>query len=326
MSFLSRHRAVVASALFALGLSAPVAQASDYPNAPIKIVVPFSPGGTTDIIARLLGNKMAEDLGARIVVENRPGANGIIGSDAVAKSAPDGYTLVIVAPGHASNISLQDSLPYDTLNDFAPIALLITQPSVLVVHPSVKFDSVGELVAAAKAKPGEISYASGGVGSSQHLAGAMFEQKAGIELLHVAYKGSAPAEADLVGGQVQAMFASVVSALPKVQAGQIKALAVTSSTRSPAAPELPTIQEAGVPGYEADAWAGLLAPAGTPPEIIERLNKAVHKAMAQPDVKERLDGLGAQASFGSPADFDAFIRNEASRWAEVVESTGMKNQ
>lgn len=287
---------------------------------PVRIVVPFAAGGTTDIVARMIGQHLGPALGTTVIADNRPGANGITGSDAVAKSAPDGYTLVIVAPGHASNVTLHKKLPYDTLNDFEPIMLLLQQPSLLVVHPSVSARSTGELLALARARPGKLNYASGGNGSSQHLAAAMFASMAGIDMVHVPYKGSAPAESDLLGGQVDMMFASMVSVLPQVKQGRLRALAVSSEKRSPAVPDLPTVAEAGVPGYAAVAWAGLLAPKGTPKAIVDRINAEVTRVMALPEVKERLSSLGAEFAPNSPARFDAFIRSEITRWAAVIKS------
>ncbi|MES2635164.1 MAG: tripartite tricarboxylate transporter substrate binding protein [Pseudomonadota bacterium] len=298
--------------------------APNWASKPIRIVVPFAPGGTTDIVARMIGQRLGPALGTTVVIDNKPGANGIMGSEVVARAPADGHTLVIVAPGHASNVTLYKKLPYDTLTDFEPILLLLTQPSVLVVHPSVPVTSTAELIKRAKAQPGMVSYASGGNGSSQHLAAAMFADMAGIELVHVPYKGSAPAEADLLGGQVNMMLASMVSALPQVKTGRLRALAVSSERRSPAAPDLPTVAEAGVPGYSAVAWAGLLAPKGTPPQTVAALNAAVTKIMNEPEVKEKLAGLGADFSANTPKGFDQFIRSEITRWGDVIRRANLK--
>ncbi|MBV7483326.1 tripartite tricarboxylate transporter substrate binding protein [Bordetella sp. BOR01] len=315
VGFLSIFLGVLAIAVLP---GAATAEQSTWPSKPITLVVPFAAGGTTDIAARMIARYLGPALNTQVIVENRAGANGIVGSQAAARAAADGYTLVIVAPGHASNVSLYKELPYDTVNDFEPIMLLLTQPSILVVHPSVPANSVGELVALAKSAPGVLTYASGGTGSSQHLAAAMFASMAGLDLVHVPYKGSAPAEVDLLGGQVNMMFASMVSVLPQVKQGRLRALAVSSERRSPTTPDLPTVSESGVPGYAAVAWAGLLAPKGTPGPIVERLNAQITRIMDLPEVKKRMQDLGAEFSPNSPRDFDAFICSEITRWHEVV--------
>lgn len=319
----TRRALVIAGALMT-ALAAAHAQAPNWSSKPIRLVVPFSAGGTTDIVARLIGQRLGPALGTQVVIDNKPGANGIMGSEVVAKAPPDAHTLVIVAPGHASNVTLYKKLPYDTLADFEPIILLLTQPSMLVVHPSVKANSTADLLKLAKASPGNVTYASGGNGSSQHLAAAMFADMAGLTLTHVPYRGSAPAEADLLGGQVNVMFASMVSVLPQVKNGRLRALAVSSDKRSAAAPDLPTVAEAGVPGYAAVAWAGLLAPKGTPPQAIAQLNAEVTRIMNEPEVKERLAGLGADFSANSPKDFDQFIRAEITRWGDVIRRANLK--
>ncbi len=319
------RRALALGAGAALALACVPALAQAWPAAkPIRVVVPFAAGGTTDIVARMIGQKLGPALNAQVIVDNRAGANGIMGSEIAARAPADGYTLVIVAPGHASNVSLYKKLPYDTLADFEPVMLLLTQPSMLVVHPSVPVSSVGELVALAKAKPGTVSYASGGNGSSQHLAAAMFTNMAGIDAIHVPYKGSAPAEADLLGGQVNMMFASMVSVLPHVKSGRLRALAVSSEKRSAAVPELPTVAEMGVPGYAAVAWAGLLAPKGTPAPVIARLNSEITRIMALPEIKEKLAGLGAEFTPNTPQNFDGFIRSEIDRWGDVIKRANLK--
>lgn len=319
----NRRALVIAGALMT-ALATAHAQAPNWSAKPIRLVVPFSAGGTTDIVARLIGQRLGPALGTQVVIDNKPGANGIMGSEVVAKAPPDAHTLVIVAPGHASNVTLYKKLPYDTLADFEPIILLLTQPSMLVVHPSVKANSTADLLKLAKASPGNVTYASGGNGSSQHLAAAMFADMAGLTLTHVPYRGSAPAEADLLGGQVNVMFASMVSVLPQVKNGRLRALAVSSDKRSAAAPDLPTVAEAGVPGYAAVAWAGLLAPKGTPPQAIAQLNAEVTRIMNEPEVKERLAGLGADFSPNSPKDFDQFIRAEITRWGDVIRRANLK--
>lgn len=301
-----------------------LAQAPNWSSRPIRLVVPFAPGGTTDIVGRMIGQRLGPMLGTQVVIDNKPGANGIMGSEMVARAAPDGHTLVIVAPGHASNVTLYRKLPYDTLVDFEPIALLLTQPSVLVVHPSVPVGSMADLLKLARSQAKAVTYASGGNGSSQHLAAAMFADMTGVEMVHIPYKGSAPAEADLLAGQVNMMFASMVSAMPQVRTGRLKALAVSSERRSAAAPDLPTVAEAGVPGYSAVAWAGLLAPKGTPPATINALNAAITKIMNEPEVKEKLAGLGAEFSPNTPKAFDQFIRSEITRWGDVIRRANLK--
>jgi tripartite-type tricarboxylate transporter receptor subunit TctC len=323
MKQIQRRLFAVAIALACL----PVASQAQTPNwsaKPIRVVVPFAPGGTTDIVARMIGQRLGPMLGTQVVIDNKPGANGIMGSEIVARAPGDGHTLVIVAPGHASNVTLYRKLPYDTLTDFEPIALLLTQPSVLVVHPSVPVSSMADLLKLAKSQPKTVTYASGGNGSSQHLAAAMFADMTGLDLVHIPYKGSAPAEADLLGGQVNMMFASMVSAMPQVRSGRLKALAVSSERRSAAAPELPTVIEAGVPGYSAVAWAGLLAPKGTPPATVAALNASIIKIMNEPEVKEKLAGLGAEFTPNGPKVFDQFIRSEIARWGDVIRKANLK--
>ena len=323
MKQIQRRLFAVAIALACL----PVASQAQTPNwsaKPIRVVVPLAPGGTTDIVARMIGQRLGPMLGTQVVIDNKPGANGIMGSEIVARAPGDGHTLVIVAPGHASNVTLYRKLPYDTLTDFEPIALLLTQPSVLVVHPSVPVSSMADLLKLAKSQPKTVTYASGGNGSSQHLAAAMFADMTGLDLVHIPYKGSAPAEADLLGGQVNMMFASMVSAMPQVRSGRLKALAVSSERRSAAAPELPTVIEAGVPGYSAVAWAGLLAPKGTPPATVAALNASIIKIMNEPEVKEKLAGLGAEFTPNGPKVFDQFIRSEIARWGDVIRKANLK--
>ncbi len=310
--------------VWAFGLTLAAAQTPWPSFKPITLVVPFAAGGTTDIIARMIAQHLGPMLNTQVVVENRAGANGIVGSRAVARAEPDGYTLVIVAPGHASNVSLYKNLPYDTLKDFQPIMLLLKQPSLLVVRPSLQVKNVEELLELARSKPGSVTYASGGNGSSQHLAAAMLASMANVEMVHVPYKGSAPAEVGLLGAQVDMMLASMVSVLPQVKQGRLHALAVSSKNRSPAVPDLPTIAESGVPGYDAVAWAGLLAPAGTPSEIVERLNAEITKIMALPEISTRMVSMGAEFSPNTPQDFDAYIRSEIKRWEKVVRYAKLK--
>ena len=314
------------SALLATAvLGTSVSAATDYPTKPIRLVVPFSAGGTSDFLARTVAEKLGENLDTTVVVDNRPGAGGNIGSNVVAKADPDGYTLVLGTVGtHSINDSVYKEMPYDAVKDFAPISLIAAVPNILVANPSVKANSVQELIALAKSNPGAITFASSGNGSSIHLSGEMFKSLAGVDMLHVPYKGSGPAVIDLLGGQVDIMFDNMPSALPHVREGKLKALAVTPSERSQAAPELPTIAEAGVEGYSAAAWFGLLAPAGTPQDVVNKLNAEMVKILAMPDVKERLAGQGAEAVSTSPEEFAEYIKAEQKKWADVVKASGFQ--
>ena len=305
---------------------APVAFAQPaYPTKPILIVVPFPPGGTTDILARAAAQKMTEAWKEQAVVDNRPGAGGNIGAELVARSPADGYTLLMGTVGtHAINASLYAKMPYDHVKDFAPVILVAAVPNVLVVHPSVPATTVAELIAYAKANPGKLNFASSGSGTSIHLAGELFKVMAGVQMTHVPYKGSAPAIADLLGGQVQLMFDNLPSALPQIRAGKLRALAVTSSQRAAALPDVPTIAESGLPGYEASSWFGLLAPAGTPADIVAKINGEVARWLASPEAKEKLLAQGANAAGGTPEDFARHIATETAKWQKVVRESGAK--
>jgi tripartite-type tricarboxylate transporter receptor subunit TctC len=309
--------------LFVMTGASEGAPAQTYPDKPIRLVVPFPAGGTTDILARAVGQKLGEHLGQQVVVDNKPGAGGNIGSDIVAKSAPDGYTLVMGTVGtHAINASLYKKMPYDHIKDFVPVSLVALVPNILVAHPSVPVNSVKDLIAYAKANPGKLNFASSGNGTSIHLSGELFKTAAGVEMTHVPYKGSAPAVTDLLGGQVQLMFDNMPSALPHVKAGKLKALGVTTAKRFPAAPDIPTIAEAGVPGYEASSWFGVLAPAGTPKEIVNKLSSEIAKILQTPEIKERLLSQGAEPVGNTPDQFAAFIKAETAKWAKVVKESG----
>ena len=310
-------------------LAAPIpgtaAAADVYPAKPIRFVVAFPPGGGTDIIARSIAHKLAERLARQVVVDNRPGAGGNIGTDIVAKSAPDGYTLLMGSAGPlAINASLFATMPFDPIKDLAPVTLAASTPNVLVVHPSLPARSVKELIALAKAKPGEINFASSGHGTPAHLAGELFNSMAGVKLIHVPYKGAAPGLADLLGGQVQLMFSTLPPALPHVKDGRLRALAVTSAKRSPATPELPTLNEAALPGFEAITWHGVVVPAGTPAAIIARLNREIVAILHLPEIVERLSSQGAEALGSTPEEFAAYIRSESLKWANVVKESGAK--
>jgi tripartite-type tricarboxylate transporter receptor subunit TctC len=316
--------------LCALAAAAPLAagtahaQAGDYPNRPIRLVVPFSPGGSSDAVSRLLSQKLSAQFGQQVVVDSRPGAGGNLGADIVAKSRPDGYTLLFAAGSFAVNVSLYAKLPYDPLTDFEPVAHVCRVNGILVTHPSVKVSSVQDLVAMAKAQPGAINYASAGNGTILHLAGELFKTQANVNMTHVPYKGSGPALSDLIGGQVQVMFANVPGTLQHVKAGKLRVLAATGDRRASSLPDVPTIGESGLPGFQAATWFGVLAPAGTPKEIVARLNAEVNKALASPDLVEHLRNDGADVVGGTPEQFRAFLKSEVERWGPVVKAAGIK--
>jgi tripartite-type tricarboxylate transporter receptor subunit TctC len=297
--------------------------AQSYPAKPIKIVVPYTPGGFNDTLGRTLAAKFTQDWGQPAIVENKPGANTLIGSDYVAKSAPDGYTLLVVAFPFAVTPSLIKSMPYDTVKDFAPVALAAQSPNLLVVNPALPVKSVADLIAMAKAKPDSMSYGSTGNGSSNHISMELFKSLAGVRIVHIPYKGSAPAVADLLGGQIQVMFDNAPNVLPQVKAGRLRALAQTGATRSPIAPDLPTLVEAGVAGYELTVWFGLVAPAGTPREVIQKLNAEVLKILAMPDVRERFLTQGVEPLGSTPEQFGEHIRAQMAKWDKVVRDAGV---
>jgi tripartite-type tricarboxylate transporter receptor subunit TctC len=292
--------------------------AQGYPAKAVRVIVPYAPGGGSDVISRILAQRMAENLGRQFVIDNRAGANGIIGTEMAAQAPADGYTLLYVSSPHAVNPSLYRKLPFDTLKDLAPISEIASSPSILVVHPSLPARTVRELVALGKARPGQVDYASGGSGGSPHLATELFKKMAGINLTHVPYRGAGPALTDVLAGQVQVMFANSAPALPHIQAGRLRALGISSTKRSAVAPEIPTIAESGVPGYEAVTIFGLLTPANTPRAIIDLLNAAVHKAMRTPEVGESMKTLGADVVLTTPEEFGRVIEAEIKRWGELV--------
>lgn len=316
-------RMLAAAALLATASSL---QAQAWPAKPLRFVVPYPPGGPVDVSARLLAPKLQAALGQPVVVENKPGAGGNLGADAVAKSAPDGYTIGMGAIAtHAINPSLMASVPYDPLRDFTHLALVVQVPNVLVVHNDVPAKSVAELVALAKSRPGKLDFASGSTGSTGHLAGELFKQMTGTYMVHIPYKGAAPAVADLLAGRVQLMFDNLASALPRVKAGQVRALAVTTLKRAPALPDLPTLDESGLKGFDMTTWWGVMAPALLPADITARLNAEVLKAMDEPDVKTRLRAMGMEGSaVRSPAQFSAFVAAEAKLYAGLVKASGAK--
>ncbi len=298
--------------------------AAGYPARTLRIVVPFPPGGVTDRLARTVAQKLQEAWGQPAVVDNRPGASGMIAAEQVAKSAPDGYTLMMGHIGtHAINASLFRRLPYDPVKDFAPVSLLVTVPNVLLVHPSVPAASVAELVALARAKPGTLNFASPGSGTSGHLSAELLKSLAGVEIVHVPYKGPGPALQDLLAGQVNMLFDTVASSMPQVRGGKLRALAVTTTTRSAIAPEVPTMVEAGVPGYEIAPWFAAYAPAGTPPAIVEKLAAEMRRILAQPDVRTAfVEQQGMTIVASTPTELGAHTRSEIAKWAKVVKATG----
>jgi tripartite-type tricarboxylate transporter receptor subunit TctC len=295
-----------------------------YPDKTVRVIVGFTPGGTTDVIARIMSKELTEKFGHSFVVENRPGAGSNIGAEMVARSAPDGYTLYFVAVTSAINQTLYKNLHFDLDKDFAAIALAAKVPNILVVNPTVPVHSVSELVQYAKANPGKLNFASSGSGTSIHMAGELFKLQAGVDILHVPYKGSAPALTDLIGGQVQMMFDNMPSSLPFVQAGKLRALAVTTKERSSSVPNLPTMAESGFPDFDVSSWFGLIAPAKTSPAIVNALNAAMEQALDKPEVKLSFEKLGAVPAKTTPAEFTAFLRGEVDQWAKVVKASGAK--
>jgi tripartite-type tricarboxylate transporter receptor subunit TctC len=306
----------------AVACSTSAAAADTYPNRPIRAVVPFAPGGAVDIVARMTAQKLGEVLGQPVVVDNRAGAGGTVGTDIVAKARPDGYTLLIGSMGVAVNAVLYPKLPYDTLRDLAAVTMLAEQPNIIVVHPSVPAKSVRELVALARAKPGQVTYGSGGVGSNSHFATVLFLMKANVEMLHVPYKGLGPAVTELVGGQVQMAVSNVSTALPHVKSGKLRLLAVTTKKRFGLFPDTPTVDESGVPGYESSGWYALWAPARTARDIVARLNAETTKALTSAPMREQLRAQGLEAIPTTPEAFTARLRAEIGQWGKVVKATG----
>lgn len=326
MNFSPLRRTLFAVTLgAACTLAAPAFAQDKWPSKPITYVVPFPAGGTTDILARLIAQKLGPALGTTVIVENRAGAGGNIGSDFVAKSAPDGYTILGgTISSHAINVSLYPKLPYDPVKSFAPVALIGTNANVLVVGANSPYKTVQELTAAAKAKPGSISFASAGNGTSQHLSGELYKSIAHLDMVHVPYKGSAPAMQDVIGGQVPMMFDTSVVASPFIESGKVRALAVTSAKRTPQLPNVPTMAESGVPGYDLQSWQAIFAPAGVPAPILGRLQTEVAKILKSPEIVERLGKLGMEASTLTPEQFAAFQVAEIAKWAKVIKAGNIK--
>jgi len=308
-----------------LALIAGAVAAQPWPSKPIKWVIPFAPGGTTDILARTIGEKLSVALGQPIIVDNKPGAGGGVGADQVAKSPADGYTIMGgTISTHAINASLYSNLPYDPVRDFAPITLIVRVPNMLVVNPELPAKDVRELIALLKANPGKYSFASSGNGTSQHLSGELFKTMTGVEMQHIPYRGSPPALADVVGGQVAMTFDNITTAWPLVKGGKLRALAVTTAKRSPIAPDVPTLAESGLPGYEIGSWQGVFAPAGVSTEIVKRLNAEIVRIINAPDVRQKLVDMGAEPAPNTPEEFAAMVKAEVAKWADVVRKSGAK--
>ena len=296
-----------------------------YPAKAIRYVVPFPAGGPLDIVARAIGQELNKSWGQAVVIDNRPGAGGNIGADLVAKAPADGYTILMGAVStHAINVTLYNKLPYDPIRDFAPVTLITSVPNVLVVHPSVPANNVKELIALAKSRPGQLNFASGSTGSAGHLAGELFNSMAGVRMTHIPYKGAAPAVVDLMAGHVSLMFDNISSALPNIKATRVRALAVTTLKRSPLLPQLPTISDAGLRGFDIATWFGIFAPAGTPPDIVARLNGEIVRILHTPEMKERLALLGAEPIGNKPDEFAAFVRAEIPKYAKVIQASGAR--
>jgi tripartite-type tricarboxylate transporter receptor subunit TctC len=321
---MTRHSSIALLCAMCAGLAGPAA-AQQYPARPVRLVVPTTPGGSVDTLARIIGPKLGERWGQQIVVDNRSGAGGTIAAEFTARSAPDGYTLMIgTIASLATNVSLQQKLPYDPVKDFAPVTLVATQNLVLTVHPSVPARSVRELVKLAKSQPGQLAFASAGNGTGSHLSGELFKQLAGVDILHVPYKGVAPALVDVISGQVSMSFPSILTSLPQVRSGRLRALAVSGSARTAALPELPTMAEAGVKGYESATWYGIVAPAATPQDIVARLNAEVAAILKDPDTRERIARDGADPVGNTPPQFGAFIKSEIEKWRKVIRAAGIQ--
>jgi tripartite-type tricarboxylate transporter receptor subunit TctC len=325
-----RRRLILVPALAAVAVFLPAtwsdgAFAQAFPSKPVKLVIPFPPGGSLDAVGRAIADKLTQMWGQSVVVDNKPGAGGNIGADFVAKSAPDGYTVVMGALStHAVNPSLYPKMPYDAVKDFAPISLVAITPNVLVVNPSLPVNSVKDLIAYAKANPGKLSFGSGSNGSAGHLAGELFKVDTGTDMVHIPFKGGAPALQALLAGDTQLMFDNLANSMQQVKAGKLKALAVTTEKRSALVPDLPTMAESGVPGFDISTWFGIMAPAGTPPDVIAKWNTDLVKVLNSPDMRERMTAQGAEAAPDTPAEFSAFIARELAKYARIVKASGAK--
>ena len=312
--------AIAAQAASAQDKSAP----DSFPNRPLRLIIPYAPAGATDIVGRIVAQKLTERLNQQVVVDNRPGAGAIIGSEILAKSAPDGYTMMSANIAHGANPYLHKKLPYDTVKDFAPVTLMVVVPMVLIVHPSVPARSVPEFVALAKAKPGQLTYGTAGSGSANHLAMELFKVSTGTNIIHIPYKGGGPAVVDLVAGQITAMFSTVAMAAPYVKGGKLRGFGISSTKRSAALPDVPTVAEAGISGAELHEWQGIIVPAGTPKAAIDTLHREIVAVLGLADVRERIAGLGAEVAASTPAQFAEHIRNELTVWGKVIEQSGIQ--
>ncbi|HXF65302.1 MAG TPA: tripartite tricarboxylate transporter substrate binding protein [Burkholderiales bacterium] len=320
---LLRSFAVIVAGCLAWAVPSPAQQ---YPARPVRLIVPFAPGGTVDVLARVLGARLAELTGHPVVVDNRGGAGGVIGTELATQARGDGHTLLLHSAALAYEPALRAKLPYDTLRDLAPVTLVGTTPNLLVVHPAFPARSAAQLIAMAKAKPGAITFGTGGIGSASHLAVELFRTMSGTSFNHVPYKGAGPALADVVAGQLDFMIATMPGALPHVQAGRLRALGISSQRRSPAAPEIPTIAETGLPGYEFSAWFGMLAPAATPPKLLERIGALLREALHDAATRAKMSSLGVEPQAGTAAEFSAHLRAEIARWARIIREAGIKPQ
>ena len=313
-------------ALFLAATAVAPASAQQFPSKPIRIVSPFAPGGGNDVISRTIAARLTETFKQQVIVENRPGANGIVGTEVAARAAPDGHTIVLIPSGHTVNASLYRKLPYDSLRDFTPITMVGSSPLLLVVHPTLPVKSVKEFIGFTLARPGQLTYASAGIGSSGHLAGALFDTLTGTKMVHVPYKGNALALTDLIGGQVFLNFATTASVMPHVKSGRLRALATTGAARSPTLAELPTIAESGVPGYETGLWYAFVGPAGIPQEIVQRLHTQIAAAVNAPDVRDRLTASGVEPRSTTPDELTRIMIADVKRWATVIQRTGVQPQ
>lgn len=314
----------VLAATAAMPCAATAEDVAAYPSKPLRLLVPFPPGGAADVFARFIGDRLTQSWKQAVIVENRPGGGGVVATQVAAKAPADGYSLLVVTVGHAVNPHIQSKLPYDTLKDLQPVARIASLPSVLVVNNAVPARNVAELVALARQRQGRLTYASSGNATTSHVAGALFTSQAGVEVMHVPYKGSAPAITDLIGGQVDMMIDPLVSSGPHIQSGKLRALAVSTAQRSPLVPDLPTLAEAGVPGYDFSSWFILLAPAGVPQPVVNKLNAEIQRILAQPETREKFVQLGAEPGRGTPAELQAFLVSEVKRYADVAKAAGMK--
>jgi tripartite-type tricarboxylate transporter receptor subunit TctC len=319
----TRSRISKAAALVLTSVFACSATAAGFPDKPLRMVVPFAPGGPTDIVGRAIAQRLTETFGQSMVVDNRAGAGGVVGADMVAKAAPDGYTTLLCSTGAmAINPGLMDKLPYDSVKDFAGISLVVTIPYLLLVSPSSPVKTVKELIAEAKSKPGSMNYGSAGTGSTSHLAGELFKTMAGIEMVHIPYKGSAPASIDLISGRLQTMFNAVAIAMPFVKGGKMRAIGISTQARSPLVPDVPTISESGVPGFEVLTWHGICAPSKTPKPVLKTLNTAIVQAVQHPQTRQHLGSIGADVVGSTQEEFEKFIKSELAKWSKIIKASG----